>query len=45
MDAAHLIAMMAAMKKVLSPISETMIIEKEAMNAWINSEDWGGEVK
>ena len=27
-------AIMAAMKKVLSPISDTMMTEKEAMNAW-----------
>ena len=31
-----LIAIMAAMKKVLSPNSETIITESDAMNAWKN---------
>ena len=31
-----LMAMMAAMKKVLSPISETMMTEKAATKAWKN---------
>lgn len=30
-----LMAMMAAIKKVLSPISDTRITDMEAMNAWI----------
>ena len=32
----NFIAKMAAMKKVLSPISETMMTEMEAMKAWKN---------
>jgi hypothetical protein len=33
------IAMIAAMKKVLSPISETMIIENDAIKAWMKLDD------
>lgn len=35
-DLEYFIAMMAAMKNVLSPISETIMTENEATKAWKN---------